>query len=321
MLLPENQESLDRAYELLRAGQVVAFATETVYGLGADAAQGKAVAAIYAAKGRPSFNPLIAHFADAEAAFAVVQADARATTLARAFWPGPLTLVLPRRADCPISELASAGLSTQAVRVPRASAGLRALLARFPGGIVAPSANPSGQLSPTTAQHVESGLGARVPLILDAGPCTAGLESTVIDLSHPTTPKLLRHGALTQAEIEAVLGQALAEDVDPAVKVSPGQMAQHYAPSKAVLLNAAGAQATDAALVFQDPAGFEQAAALEILSARGSDVEAASNLFAALHRLDASSAARIVVGPMPADGLGAAIQDRLTRAAAGRGGD
>ena len=320
MLLPENHESLDRAYELLRAGQVVAFATETVYGLGADAAQGKAVAAIYAAKGRPSFNPLIAHFADAEAAFAVVQADARATTLARVFWPGPLTLVLPRRADCPISELASAGLSTQAVRVPQTSAGLRALLRGFPGGIVAPSANPSGQLSPTTAQHVESGLGDRIPLILDAGPCAAGLESTVIDLSR-STPRLLRHGALPQADIEAVLGQALQPDVDPAVKVSPGQMLQHYAPSKPVLLNASRATSTDAALVFQDAGGFEAAAALEILSPQGSDVEAASRLFAALHRLDASTAARIVVGPMPDQGLGAAIHARLKRSAAGRGGE
>ena len=193
MLLPENEESLARAADLLRDGQVVAFATETVYGLGADATNGEAVAAIYAAKGRPSFNPLIAHFADAEAAFAVVQADARAKTLAETFWPGPLTLVLPRRDDCPISELASAGLTTQAVRVPKASRGLSTLFASFPGGIVAPSANPSGQLSPTTAQHVESGLGDRIPLILDAGPCSAGLESTVVDLSGDV-PKLLRHG-------------------------------------------------------------------------------------------------------------------------------
>ena len=317
MLLPENEESLARAADLLRDGQVVAFATETVYGLGADATNGEAVAAIYAAKGRPSFNPLIAHFADAEAAFAVVQADARAKTLAEAFWPGPLTLVLPRRDDCPISELASAGLTTQAVRVPKASRGLRALFASFPGGIVAPSANPSGQLSPTTAQHVESGLGDRIPLILDAGPCSAGLESTVVDLSGDV-PKLLRHGAIAQKDVEAVLSQNLAEDVDPAVKVSPGQMMQHYAPSKPLVLNATSARSSDAALVFQDTSDFETAVSIEVLSPTGSDVEAASNLFAALHRLDATSALRIVVSPIPPQGLGAAIRDRLKRAAKGR---
>lgn len=318
MLRPETPESLKLAQTLLRDGALVAFATETVYGLGADATKGEAVAGIYAAKGRPSFNPLIAHFADAKSAFAVVQADERAARLAAAFWPGPLTLVLRRAAYCPIASLAGAGLPTQAVRVPQVSDGFRSVLRAFPGGIVAPSANPSGKLSPTTAQHVQAGLGEAVDLIIDGGPCAAGLESAVVDLSGPQ-PKLLRHGALAQADIEGVMGQKLALDVDPAVKASPGQMVQHYAPSKPLFLNASTAKADQAALVFSDSNGFEQACALEVLSPSGSDVEAAARLFSALHRLDASSARAIVVGEMPVGGLGAAIVDRLRRAAAGRG--
>ena len=318
MLLPETPESLTLAATLLRSGKPVAFATETVYGLGADSTDGEAVAGIYAAKGRPSFNPLIAHFADARSAFAVVHADERAEKLAKAFWPGPLTLVLNRREDCPISALAGAGLPTQAVRVPRVSDGFRALLGAFPGGIVAPSANPSGHLSPTTAEHVQAGLGDAIPLVLDGGPCTAGLESAVVDLS-ADQPRLLRHGALAKADIEAVLGQELALDVDPAVKVSPGQMTQHYAPRTPLFLNATGATANQAALVMSDPTGFEAACALEILSPDGSDVEAAANLFSALHRLDASDAEAIVVGGLDTTGLGAAIEDRLRRAAAKRG--
>ena len=318
MLLPETPESLNLAAELLRDGKPVAFATETVYGLGADATNGEAVARIYEAKGRPSFNPLIAHFADTEGAFAVVEADDRAIKLAAAFWPGPLTLVLNRRADCPISSLAGAGLPTQAVRVPRVSEHFRALLRSFPGGIVAPSANPSGHLSPTTAEHVLSGLGEAIPLILDGGPCTAGLESAVVDLTSEQ-PKLLRHGALARADIEAVLTQELALDVDPAVKASPGQMTQHYAPNKPLFLGATGATSNQAALVMSDPTGFEAACAVEVLSPSGSDVEAASNLFSALHRLDATEAEAIVVSEIDAEGLGAAIGDRLRRAATGRG--
>lgn len=314
MLLPESPESFAQAAALLQQGQQVAFATETVYGLGADATQGEAVAGIYAIKGRPRFNPLIAHFASAEAAFAVVQADDRAKRLAEAFWPGPLTLVLPRADTCPISHLASAGLSTQAVRVPQVSAGLRSVLSGFPGGIVAPSANPSARLSPTTAQHVLDGLGERVPLVLDGGPCTAGVESAVVDLSGEM-PKLLRHGALSKADIEAVLGEPLMLDVDPAVKTSPGQMEVHYAPSKALILDARFAAPDEAALVLNDASGFEDACTLERLSPNGSDVEAAANLFAALHRLDASSARSIVVAKLPEHGLWAAINDRLNRAA------
>ncbi|MAW52548.1 MAG: threonylcarbamoyl-AMP synthase [Geminicoccus sp.] len=317
VLLPETPDSLTLAADLLSAGKLVAFATETVYGLGADATQGQAVASIYNAKGRPSFNPLIAHFADASSAFAVVKADERATALAAAFWPGPLTLVLSRTTDCPISSLASAGLSTQAVRVPLVTDGFRALLRRFPGGIVAPSANPSGYLSPTTAEHVAAGLGEAVPLILDAGPCTAGLESAVVDLSGPD-PRLLRHGALPVSSIEAVLRQPLTLDVDPAVKASPGQMTQHYAPNKPLFLGASRANADQAALVFQNATGFEDASVLEILSPSGSTIEAAANLFSALHRLDASNARSIVVSDIASEGLGAAINDRLRRAAAKR---
>ena len=321
---PSSPEILKRAANCLAQGQLVAVATETVYGLGADAGNPLAVARIYETKGRPHFNPLIAHYADAEAAFAVVDANQQAKALAAAFWPGPLTLVLPRCNGCPVATLASAGLSTQAVRVPKVSAGFSRLLASFPAGIVAPSANPSGRLSPTSAAHVEAGFipnGQNPPphlaLILDDGPCIAGLESTVVDLSSPQEPRLLRHGAIAQADVEAVLGQALVEDTDPAVKSAPGQMTRHYAPAVPLILNATTATPRQAALIFDDPAGFEAAAALEILSTQGSTTEAAAGLFAALHRLDALRPNAIVVAPIPATGLGAAINDRLRRAAAG----
>ena len=323
---PLNPEALDRAARSLRAGQLVAFATETVYGLGGDAANPLAVARIFETKGRPRFNPLIAHFADAEAAFAVVQPDQRAHALATAaFWPGPLTLVLPRRPDCPIDPLASAGLATQAVRVPRVSPDFRRLLAGFPAGVVAPSANPSGRLSPTSAEHVEAGFLSQqdrppehLALILDDGPCPAGLESTVVDLSGAGKPRLLRHGAIAQADIEAALGQALTVDTDPAVKTAPGQMTRHYAPGAPLILNAETAAPDQAALVFTDPTGFEAASALEVLSPSGSTTEAAAALFAALHRLDGLGPAAIAVGPVPMTGLGEAINDRLRRAAAGQ---
>ena len=323
---PLSPETLDRAADSLRAGQLVAFATETVYGLGGDAANPLAVARIFETKGRPRFNPLIAHFADTAAAFAVVQPDQRAHALATAFWPGPLTLVLPRRPDCPIDPLASAGLATQAVRVPRVSPGFRDLLAGFNGGIVAPSANPSGRLSPTSAEHVEAGFlgqGEYAPehlaLILDDGPCAAGLESTVVDLSDAGQPRLLRHGAIAQTDIEAVLGQALTPDTDPAVKTAPGQMTRHYAPGAPLILNAETATPDQGALVFSNPTGFEAASALEVLSPSGSTTEAAAALFAALHRLDGLGPAAIAVGPVPITGLGEAINDRLRRAAAGSG--
>ena len=322
---PLNPEALDRAAHSLRAGRLVAFATETVYGLGGDAANPLAVARIFETKGRPRFNPLIAHFADAEAAFAVVQPDQRAHALAAAFWPGPLTLVLPRRPDCPIDPLASAGLATQAVRVPRVSPDFRRLLAGFPAGVVAPSANPSGRLSPTSAEHVEVGFLGRqrehapeqLALILDDGPCPAGLESTVVDLSDARQPRLLRHGAIAQADIETVLGLGLTVDTDPAVKTAPGQMTRHYAPGAPLVLNAETATPDQAALVFTDPTGFEAASALEVLSPSGSTTEAAAALFAALHRLDGLGPAAIAVGPVPMTGLGEAINDRLRRAAAG----
>ncbi|MEC8711118.1 MAG: L-threonylcarbamoyladenylate synthase [Pseudomonadota bacterium] len=322
---PLSPQTLDRAAHSLRAGRLVAFATETVYGLGGDAANPLAVARIFETKGRPRFNPLIAHFADAEAAFAVVQPDQRAQALATAFWPGPLTLVLPRRPHCPIDPLASAGLATQAVRVPRVSPDFRRLLAGFPAGIVAPSANPSGRLSPTSAEHVEVGFLGRqrehapehLALILDDGPCPAGLESTVVDLSDARQPRLLRHGAIAQVDIETVLGQALTLDTDPAVKTAPGQMTRHYAPGAPLILNAETATPDQAALVFADPAGFEAASALEVLSPNGSTTEAAAGLFAALHRLDALGPSAIAVGPVPMTGLGEAINDRLRRAAAG----
>jgi L-threonylcarbamoyladenylate synthase len=321
---PLSPETLDRAAHSLRAGQLVAFATETVYGLGGDAANPLAVARIFETKGRPRFNPLIAHFANTEAAFAVVQPDQHAHALAAAFWPGPLTLVLPRRPDCPIDPLASAGLPTQAVRVPRVSPGFRRLLASFSAGVVAPSANPSGRLSPTSAKHVEVGFLSQqerppehLALILDDGPCLAGLESTVVDLSDSRQPRLLRHGAIAQADIETVLRLGLTVDTDPAVKTAPGQMTRHYAPGAPLILNAETAAPDQAALVFTDPTGFEAASALEVLSPSGSTTEAAAALFAALHRLDRLGPAAIAVGPVPMTGLGVAINDRLRRAAAG----
>jgi L-threonylcarbamoyladenylate synthase len=299
----------------LQDGKLVAFPTETVYGLGADATSDAAVAAVYAAKGRPDFNPLIAHVADLAAAEALVVFPPAARRLAEAFWPGPLTLVLPRRADCPVSLLASAGLDTLAVRVPDHPLAL-ALLRAVAVPVVAPSANPSGGLSPTTAEHVRAGLGDKVGAILDGGPCRVGVESTVVDLSGPA-PLLLRPGGVSREAIEAILATALGAVAGGPLR-SPGQLDSHYAPHLPVRLNATSVRPDEALLVFGT--AFPAGAAMTLnLSPAGDTVEAAAHLFAYLRRLDRPELAGIAVTPIPEDGLGLAINDRLRRAAAPRG--
>jgi L-threonylcarbamoyladenylate synthase len=300
------------AVEALEAGRLVAFPTETVYGLGADATADRAVAAIFAAKQRPSFNPLIVHVAETAMAEALARFDERAKHLARRFWPGPLTLVLPRAAACPVSLLASAGLPTIAVRIPRHPVAAQ-LLRRFGRPVAAPSANPSGRLSPTTAAHVAAALGDSVGLILDGGPTEIGLESTIVDLSG-LKPVLLRPGGLAEEEIAAVVGPLAPPDLAHGPK-APGMLASHYAPRLALRLGATTVAADEALLAFgrEVPPG---ARAMLNLSAAGDLVEAAANLFAFLHRLDESGASAIAVMPVPERGLGRAINDRLRRAAA-----
>ncbi|MGR3760498.1 L-threonylcarbamoyladenylate synthase [Roseobacteraceae bacterium NS-SX3] len=309
-ILTASEEDLARAAALLKAGKLVSFPTETVYGLGADARQGKAVAAIYAAKGRPSFNPLIAHTASAEAARRHVEWTDMAERLAAAFWPGPLTLVLPLREGHGISDLVTAGLPTLAVRVPAHPAAHR-LLELLDGPVAAPSANPSGRISPTTAAHVAAGLGGKIAAIVDDGPCGVGVESTILGLAGPD-PVLLRPGGLAAEDIGAVLGRPLAQRDDADPLTAPGQLLSHYAPSARVRLGAASAVPGELLL------GFGPMACDLNLSETGDLEEAAANLFGHLHRLDALGQP-IAVAPVPEHGLGAAINDRLRRAASPRG--
>ncbi len=297
------------AAKLIREGSIVAFPTETVYGLGADATDDTAVARIFAAKGRPSFNPLIVHVKDAAATRGYVRWTDAAETLAAHFWPGPLTLVLERAANCRLSLLVSAGLPSLAIRVP-AHPVAQALLAAAERPIAAPSANRSGAVSPTTAAHVAASLGARVPLILDGGACPVGLESAVIDLTG-TEPVLLRPGGVALETIEAVLGRAVGSALDDSNHPkSPGMLERHYAPNAQLRLEAWSAEPGETLLGFgpSAPAGDAN------LSLTGDLDEAAANLFAMLHRLDAT-AGRIAVMPIPEKGLGRAINDRLRRAA------
>ena len=311
--LAASPDAIARAASLLAEGRLVAFPTETVYGLGADARNDEAVAAIFAAKGRPSFNPLIAHYAAAKNAGADVVFDARAEKLAEAFWPGPLTLVLPRRADCRLSLLCSAGLESQAVRVPSHPVAL-SLLRETGFPLAAPSANPSGRISPTRASHVAEGLGERVALILDGGPCDVGLESTVVELLEEDA-RLLRPGAVTLADLERVIGPVKARSQGPIT--APGMLESHYAPHARLRLNAETLAPGEALLAF-GPDPLPGAGISENLSESGDLLEAAAHLFAALHRLDSQSVERIAVMPVPHDGLGQAINDRLARAAAPR---
>ena len=301
----------DEAARILRAGGLVAFPTETVYGLGADATDDRAVAAIFEAKSRPHFNPLIVHFPDSDSAAAEVVLDDRARAVAQHFWPGPLSLVLPRAPACRISLLCSAGLETLAVRVPDHPVG-HALLAAAGRPLAAPSANPSGALSPTTAAHVAQGFEDRVPLILDGGPCPVGLESTVLDLSG-TNPVLLRPGGIAAEALESLLGPIQRADAGSEIK-SPGMLSSHYAPTRPLRLDATEVGPDEALLAF-GPAPLAGAAATLNLSQAGDTTEAAAALFAALHDLDRPEVAAIAVMPIPEAGLGAAINDRLRRAA------
>ncbi|HEY5598019.1 MAG TPA: L-threonylcarbamoyladenylate synthase, partial [Kiloniellales bacterium] len=313
-VLRPNAAAYKEAAAILRAGGLVAFPTETVYGLGADATNDAAVAAIFEAKGRPRFNPLIVHVRDAAAAAREAVFDARAETLAKAFWPGPLSLVLRRAAESRISLLCSAGLETLAVRVPNHPVG-QALLRAAGCPIAAPSANPAGAISPTRAEHVAESLGERVDLILDGGPCPIGVESTVLDISGET-PVLLRPGGVTVEALREVIGLIASADAQ-SPRASPGMLASHYAPRLPLRLNADSVRADEALLAF-GPKPLTGAAVTENLSRRGDTKEAAAKLFAALRRLDRPDLAGIAAMPIPEDGLGAAINDRLRRAAAPR---
>jgi len=304
--------NVDAAVDLLRQGDVVAFPTETVYGLGADATSDSAVARVFAVKKRPEFNPLIVHVASPENAEPLALLDDRAELLAAALWPGPLTLVLPRRENCPVSRLASAGLETIAIRVPDHRVA-RTLLAAFDGPLVAPSANGSGQLSPTTAKHVERSLGDEVRIILDGGPCRVGLESTVVGC-FDNAVWLLRPGGIENEAIEDLVGLHLREPLPGDMIRAPGQLQSHYAPNLPLRLNATDVAAGEALLAFgpRVPSG---AAVTLNLSERGNLQEAAGHLFAMLHELDHPDFDGIAVAPIPNEGLGHAINDRLRRAA------
>lgn len=307
--LSADPSDLARAAALLRQGELVAFPTETVYGLGADARSGSAVAKVYAAKGRPAFNPLIVHVPDADTAQRHVLWNDTAARLADAFWPGPLTLVLPLRPGHGIASLVTAGLDTLAIRVP-AHPAAQALLQVFDGPLAAPSANRSGRISPTTADHVLSGLDGRIAALVDDGPCGVGLESSIVGLSG-TAPVLLRPGGLPTEAIETVLGQSLARRHDDDALSAPGQLLSHYAPNARVRLNATKAATGEAML------GFGAMQCDLNLSPAGDLAEAAANLFDHLHRLDRLGRP-IAVAPFPDRGLGVAINDRLRRAAAPR---
>jgi L-threonylcarbamoyladenylate synthase len=319
--LGQTERDIIRAARLLAQGELVAFGTETVYGLGADARNASAVAAIFEAKGRPHFNPLICHYAAAAAAFAHAEANEMAWRLAETFWPGPLTMVLPRRAGCPVALLASAGLETLAVRVPGHPVAAR-LLREFGGSVAAPSANRSGGISPTTAAHVLAGLEGRVAAVVDSGPCEIGLESTVIDLSGPA-PVLLRPGGVGMEALEAAIGP-VRQGMPVAGRTvlrSPGMLASHYAPKLPVRVNAGRVVADEALLAFGPP--LPGARLVFQLSESGDLNEAAARLFEGLHWLDERAPGLglrgIAAMAVPEAGLGLAINDRLGRAAAPRG--
>ncbi|TRW99317.1 threonylcarbamoyl-AMP synthase [Paracoccus sp. M683] len=310
--LASDETGIAQAAKLLRQGQTVAIPTETVYGLAGDARNGAAVAAIYAAKGRPSFNPLIVHVADLTAARRIAHLPPQAMELAQAFWPGALTLVLPLRADSGIASLVTAGLDTVAIRVPAAQAA-QALLRAFDGPLAAPSANASGRISPTTADHVldpDGGLDTRIAAVLDAGPCPVGVESTIIGW-HQDRATLLRPGGIPAEAIEAALGHRLDHhQADPDTPTAPGQLSSHYAPNAALRLNAETALPGETHITFGRPGPFS-------LSPTGDLTEAAAHLFDLLRRADREGRA-IAVAPIPDHGLGTAINDRLRRAAAPR---
>lgn len=303
-ILPYGEAAIAEAAAIIAAGGCVATPTETVYGLAADATNAEAVAGIYATKGRPSFNPLIVHVADRRAAEAIAMFDRDARALADAFWPGPLTLVLPLRPDAPIAGLVTAGLSTVAIRVPQHRA-MQALLAASGKPLAAPSANASGTISPTRAAHVAASLADRIPLIIDDGATSGGIESTIVALG--AQPRLLRPGPISAADVEREIGRWLGEAGD-AIE-APGQLASHYAPRKPLRLNATYAQDGEWLI------GLGAVTGDDTLSATGDLTQAAARLFDALHRADASDRTAIAVAPVPEEGIGLAINDRLQRAA------
>jgi L-threonylcarbamoyladenylate synthase len=310
-----STEAKARALALLEAGEVVAIPTETVYGLAADATNGRAVARIFEAKGRPRFNPLIAHVSTLDMARSIAAFDPLSLSLAEAFWPGPLTLVLPLAKDSPVHPLVTAGLDTVALRMPQGfGAGLIAALGR---PLAAPSANSSGRISATSAQAVQADLGPRIPLIVDGGPTPVGLESTIVKVEDGAI-RLLRPGGVPAEEIEMASGVPLLRGASAVV--APGMLASHYAPRAAVRLNAHEVRPGEALLAFgtTELKGAGRAVAVENLSPSGDLGEAAANLFTMLGRLDASGADAIAVAPVPTAGLGEAINDRLARAAAPR---
>ncbi|MBC7283173.1 L-threonylcarbamoyladenylate synthase [Hoeflea sp.] len=314
-----DQTAIPLAIEALRRGEPVAVPTETVYGLAADATNPAAIAAIYEAKGRPRFNPLISHVSDLDMAKVHVRVSPLAEKLAAAFWPGALTLVLPLSDTCRIHPLATAGLPTAAVRMPEGFA--RDLIAAFGEPLAAPSANRSGRVSPTSARHVEEDLGERIGLILDGGRCRIGVESTILAVDDAGL-RLLRPGGIPVDAIEMVAGQAIQRPATQAggAVIAPGMLASHYAPSAAVRLNATDARSGETVIRFGGVPlpGEDQAKMILDLSPSGDLREAAANLFDFLKRADASGAACIAVAPVPAHGLGEAINDRLARAAAPR---
>lgn len=304
-VLPHGEAAVAEAARAIAAGGCVAVPTETVYGLAADATDAAAVAGIYAAKGRPSFNPLIVHVPDMAAAERIAEFDGAARALAEAFWPGPLTLVLPRRQEAEIAGLVTAGLPTVAVRVP-AHRAMRAVLAAAGTPLAAPSANASGSISPTRARHVLASLGGRIPLILDDGATSGGIESTIVAVGEQV--RLLRPGPVTAEAIEQVIGHPLAREGRGTIE-APGQLESHYAPVKPLRLNAGERRAGEWLI------GFGPIAGDDTLSPGGDMVEAAARLFDCLHRADASPASAIAVAAVPDQGIGVAINDRLRRAA------
>ncbi len=318
-ITPATEDSIARAGEIIRAGGLVGLPTETVYGLAADATRPEAVAKIYAAKGRPRFNPLIAHIAALDDAPRLALVSGAGQALIERFWPGPLTLVLPFRPGATVCELARAGLDSVALRMPSHKIA-RAVIEAAGVPVSAPSANRSGRISATSAADVASELGGSVDLVLDAGQTKIGVESTIVSLLGDK-PTLLRAGGLPRAEIEAVLGRPLAlAGADDTAPRAPGMMTSHYAPATPVRLEAVEVAADEALLAFGAfrPAGIAQAQAVLNLSAAGDPVEAAANLYRSLRQLDALGARCIAVAPVPEAGLGEAINDRLKRAAAPR---
>jgi L-threonylcarbamoyladenylate synthase len=305
-VVPADEAAITAAADLLRGGQIVAIPTETVYGLAADASNADAVARIYAAKGRPDFNPLIVHVPDMVAAKKLTVFDDLAERLAAAFWPGPMTLVLPLCENAPVTKAVTAGLPTIAIRCP-AHPVMQAVLAKTGLNLAAPSANRSGGISPTRAEHVLASLGGAVPMILDAGPCSDGLESTIVAV-RKNGWQLLRPGPVTESAIVAVAGTPPIALANVTIE-APGQLASHYAPSKPVRLNAQNSHADEWLIGFGELSGDEN------LSANKDLAQAAAHLFDALHNADASDRATIAVAAIPDDGIGIAINDRLRRAA------